>query len=954
MEFELERTSDVANLPEKYRQFHDSIIKFVSKDRVFTDPVRTFVYSVDASLYHLIPKIVIRTISIEEVTKIIKEAKRLSVPVTFRAAGTSLSGQAVSDSVLVVLSEGWHDYSITEGGKKITLQPGIIGSEANAYLKEYSRKIGPDPASIEHAMIGGMAANNASGMCCGTADNTYKTIEDIKLIFADGSYLDTADADSRKKWSEQHQDMIAKIRQLHDSIANDAKLSELIKRKFKIKNTTGYSLNAFVDYHDPIDIIKHVVIGSEGTLALIVGITYRTIADSKYKASALMIFKDMRAACQAVMQLSRPLVSAAELLDRESIRSVEDWPGVPSYLKEQPDAAAALLVEVRAERAEDLQKHIDEVQDLFKDAALLRPIEFTDNPAEYGRYWDVRAGIFPAVGGVRDVGTTVIIEDVAFPRDVLADAVMTLRKVMDDDGYEKGIIYGHTLDGNVHFEFAQGFDKQTEKDKYQKLIEDVVKLVVDEYHGSLKAEHGTGRNMAPFVEVEWGKTAYQIMKDLKTAFDPDGLLNPDVIITKNGNLYMENIKNMAPVHETVDKCMECGYCEAKCPSRYLTFTPRQRIVAQREMSHMRITGKEQERLRRFEEAYEYFGDETCAADGMCATVCPLSINTGDFSKHERSLHATPSMTKAFNFITKHWAGSQSTMRTGLTTVNAVHSILGSTAMQYMADKMHDWTNGGVPQWNRWMPKAGHTPAARENDGSDKPKVVYYPTCITRMMGPSKKDLDQRQIDEVILSLLKKAGYSVIIPKDIGKYCCGMPFESEGFFDIADRMSKQLETVLLKYTNNGEYPIVSDTSPCTYRMRHVMDKRLKIFDTVDFIHDYLLPRLKITKINEPVMLHITCSSRKMGMTDKFKEVGEACAAKVIVPSRVFCCGFAGNKGFTTPELNKSALTHLNEEIPTNCHRGYSNSRTCEVGCSDKSGFSYQSIAYLVDECSEAKA
>lgn len=953
MEFKLDK-SDFSNLPTQYQTFCRNILQHIPEKQIFIDPVRTYAYSVDASLYHITPKVVVKVRNLQEVSVLIKEAKAQKLPITFRAAGTSLCGQALTDSILVVISEGWQDHLITNNGDKITLQPGIIGAEANLYLRPYSRKIGPDPASINYARIGGMAANNASGMCCGTADNSYKTVEDMKLVFADGSLLDTADAASRKSWAadDNHKKMLQELTNLHDEIHSDNELKELIAHKFKIKNTTGYSLNAFVDYDDPFDILKHLLIGSEGTLALIVEITYRTVLDHKYKASALMFFPSMRDACLAVMKLYRPLVSAAELLDRISLKSVEDWPGVPSYIKTLPKNAAALLVEIRAENQAALTTQIAQVKEKLSSMTTLMPIEFTDVREEYERLWNIRAGIFPAVGGIREIGTTVIIEDIAFPKETLADAVMTLRECMNSHGYGDGIIYGHALDGNVHFVFTQAFNTKEDKERYKVFIEDICSFVVEKYTGSLKAEHGTGRNMAPFVEFEWGKKAYSIMTRLKKAFDPDNLLNPDVIITKNGNLFIENIKSMLPTNDIINKCIECGYCEVNCPSRNFTFTPRQRIATQREIARLKATKEDPALLKRFEKDYEFFGNETCAVDGLCQTTCPVSINTGNFTKYKRSLALTPRAKNTAAFISDHFAGVSSVVKLGLTGANIAHATVGTHAMEYITGKLRDISGGKMPRWTKWMPKSGSTPKTSRNNAAG-PKVVYYPSCVTRMMGPAKNDDDQRQLGDVMISLLQKAGYDVILPENMDKYCCGMPFESEGQFETADRMSAQLEKLLLSCSNNGEYPILCDTSPCVYRMKKVMGEHLKIYDTVEFIHDFLLDKLALKKTDETVMVHVTCSARKMGLIEKFRAIAEACATKVVIPERVRCCGFAGDKGFSLPELNESALDHLNEEIPSGCTHGYSNSRTCEVGLAAKSGICYQSIAYLVDECASAR-
>lgn len=943
---------DIDALPKVYQSFFYAIAKAIPDERIITDPVRNFAFGEDASLYRITPKIVVKARQTADVSLILKEAAKVHIPVTFRAAGTSLCGQALTDSVLVLITDDWQHYKIEDEGSRITLQPGVLGSHANLYLKKYWRKIGPDPASIKHALIGGIAANNASGMCCGTSDNSYKTVLDMKLVFADGSTLNTADPGDCEAWSAAHPEIIETLESIRDEVADDAELRELIAHKFKIKNTTGYSLNAFVDYKDPIDILKHVLIGSEGTLAMIAEITYRTVVEAKYKASAMLFFPSMRVACQAVHELYRPLVAAAEMLDRVSLRSVENWPEIPDYYKTFPDGVAAILTECRADTKEELQEKVEKVKEIMKGFELVRPIYFTDNPEEYNMYWQVRAGIFPAVGGVRELGTTVIIEDIAFQHDNLADAVMDLRELMDKHGYGDGIIYGHVLDGNVHFVIMQRFQTEEEEKHYQVFLEDVCHMVTDKYHGSLKAEHGTGRNMAPFVEQEWGKKAYSLMKRIKKAFDPQTILNPDVIITENGLVFMEHIKRMYPVHEIVDRCMECGYCEVDCPSRNLTFTPRQRTAIQREISRLRATGEDPARLKRFEDEYRYYGEETCAVDGLCMVNCPLSINTGDFTRQLRAAQAPDSLKNGAAFMADHFAGVSCLTRVGLDGLDLVHSIVGKGFIAWADRKLRAVSGGKFPYWTEWMPKGGHLPqlAAPTQQNTEKPKVVYFPSCTTRMMGVAKGDHDKRHLSYVMIQLLERAGYEVILPKDLKKYCCGMPFESMGLFKVADKLSDQLETALLAASKDGAYPILCDMSPCTYRMQHKMGDKLHIYDTVAFIHDFLLDKLSIHKVDRTIMVHVTCSAVKMGLTKQFREIAEKCATKVVIPEKVACCGFAGDKGFTNPELNDSALKHLKEAIPEGCSYGYSNSRTCEIGLSAKSGFSYQSIAYLVEECS----
>ena len=503
----------------EYRRFYEALLPAIPKERMFHDSLSTLACGTDASFYRLVPKLVIRAKDEKEIAAILHQADRMNIPVTFRAAGTSLSGQALSDSVLVIVSHGWQNWKVLDEGRKIRLQPGIRGGRANTFLLKYGRKIGPDPASIDSAMIGGIAANNASGMCCGTSENSYKTIADIRIILPDGTVLDTADKSSCDKFRLTHRNFLDGIAAIASEIKADPELEARIRRKYKIKNTTGYSLNAFVDYSEPIDIVKHLLIGSEGTLAFISDITYNTVADHRHKALAMITYTNIALACEAVQILkAQGKVSAVELIDRAGVKSVEDAPGIPAFLRTIGPESCVLLVETRAADEAQLKENIDDIIAGIASVQTELPFAFTTGAKEQATLWKLRKEMLPTVAGMRRSGTTSIIEDICFPVEKLAEATVKLREVFAADGYADAVIFGHALAGNLHFMFNQDFSTAAEVEKYKRFMDDVVKLVVDRYDGSLKAEHGTGRNMAPFVEYEWGRQAYTLMQRVKKLF----------------------------------------------------------------------------------------------------------------------------------------------------------------------------------------------------------------------------------------------------------------------------------------------------------------------------------------------------------------------------------------------------------------------------------------------------
>jgi D-lactate dehydrogenase len=930
-----------------YAAFHRSIADVIPSTRMFHDELRTLAYGTDASFYRLIPRLVVIVENEDEVVAVLKGSRHFGLPLTFRAAGTSLSGQAVSDSILVVLGEGWNGWTINEDASQIRLQPGIVGAHANIFLARHGRKIGPDPASINSAKIGGIAANNASGMCCGTAQNSYRTLAAMRIIFADGTVLDTASRESHTAFLTSHAALVERVSALAERVHANHALAARIRHKFSMKNTTGYSLNALVDFTDPIDIIQHLMIGSEGTLGFIAGITYNTVPEHAHKASALMIFPDIATACEAVTVLKGTTVDAVELMDRASLRSVENKAGMPPYLKSLDEQCAALLVETRAAEATALDAQIGQITQALDHLPKTRPIAFTPVPAEFNQLWNIRKGLFPSVGAMRATGTTVIIEDVAFPLPRLAEATLDLQTLFRKHGYTEAIIFGHALEGNLHFVFTQEFATGAEVARYKAFMDDITTMVVKKYDGALKAEHGTGRNMAPFVELEWGAEAYGLMQEIKEIFDPAGLLNPGVILNPDPQAHIKDLKPMPAANEIVDKCIECGFCEVHCPSRTLTLTPRQRIVAVREMSRLRSTREDPRRLAAFREAFAYDGDETCATDGLCATSCPVGIDTGKLVKDLRAHSHSPTAESIATVLSNNMAAVTGVMRLGLNAVDIAHQVLGTRAMQAVAGTVRKMSGNRIPLWNPSMPRgAGKVPAARASR-SDAPAVAYFPSCINRTMGPAKGD-DDRSLTTVVVELLHRAGFDVIYPERMDALCCGMPFASKGFKAQGDARARELEAALLKASRNGALPVLVDMSPCLYRMKEAFTSSLPLLEPVQFVLDHAAPRLRFNRLPITVAVHTTCSAEKMGLAGGLKAVAERCAERVVVPHGVGCCGWAGDRGFTVPELNTAALARLREAIPAGCEGGYSTSRTCEIGLSEHSGITYRSILYLVEK------
>lgn len=931
-------------MEKNYASFLREISAFVPNERVYTDELRLLAWGTDAGFYRLIPKVIIRSINEQEISRILLLADSLNLPVTFRAAGTSLSGQAISDSILIVAGKNWEKYSISTDHEQVTLQPGLIGERVNQLLKPFGRKFAPDPASVKSAMVGGIVMNNASGMNCGTHANSDKMLISAKIVLADGTLLDTGSEESKQAFAKKKPGFIKSIEDLRDSIRANEKLAERIRHKYSIKNVTGLNILPFVMFDDPFEIITHLMVGSEGTLAFLSEVTMKTEYDYPFRASAMLYFKDIKEACRAVVAMKKGPVMGAELLDEKSLKSVEDPTG---------EGLTAVLTETKAHSKEELDANIKALETILEPFETFIPVHFTDVESEYSKYWAIRSGIFPSVGGTRELGTTTLIEDVAFHIENLPEATAELQQILVKHGYPDACIYGHALEGNYHFIINQSFDTEEQVNKYETLMEEVKVLVVDKYDGSLKAEHGTGRNMAPYVKYEWGEDAFEAMKVVKNIFDPKGLLNPGVIFNDDPKCHIKNFKPLPLTNGHVDKCIECGFCEVNCLTCGLTLSSRQRIVIRREISRLRKSGSDNERLLKLEKQYKYLGNQTCAGDGLCSMSCPMGINVGDLTHdiRQEELPVGSLGYKIGDYAANHFAGMKSAIRPVLTIANCAHSILGTSLMSSMTKGLHNLSNRNIPLWTPAMPKAYYPHEFKQK--SEPLKVVYFPSCINQSMGVAKGAPDNTPLVDKTLSLLQKAGYEVIFPKDMDKMCCGTIWESKGMMDIADRKSAELEAALYEASEQGKYPILCDQSPCLHRMRHVM-KKLNLYEPVEFIYTFLKDKLTFTPIEKAISIHVTCSTQKMGLRNQMIALAKLCSNNVLVPEEVGCCGFAGDKGFTNPEVNSYALRKLKPQLEkAGIEVGYSNSRTCEIGLTTNSGIPYISVVYLVDQCTTKK-
>ena len=903
----------------------------------------------DASHYLLTPRAVVTPTSADQVARLLRGAAVTGVPLTFRSGGTSLSGQAGTDQVLVDTRRHFRDITVLDDGRRVRTGPGATIRQVNQRLARFGYKLGPDPASEIACTVGGVIANNSSGMACGTEFNTYRTIESAVLVLPSGTTIDTGALRSDQQLAAQEPELYDGFVRLRDRVRGNPASVRLLRQQFSLKNTMGYGLNAFLDHTDPVDILLHLVVGSEGTLAFVAEATWRTIPTKPNLATGLLVFPDLQRATAALPDLVAAGFATIELMDATSLRvGQRDADAAPVLRSLEVDQHAALLVEFQESSVGALAARVSESAALLADLPLGFPAELSGDAIVRAGLWHIRKGLYATVAGNRPPGTTALLEDIAVPVPSLASTCEELVRLFDAHGYQESVIFGHAKDGNIHFLLNERFDRPELLDRYVAFTDEMVELVLGN-SGTLKAEHGTGRIMAPFVRRQYGDELYDVMLAVKHLCDPHGLLNPGAVLSEDPRTHIANLKVGPPVEEEVDRCVECGYCEPICPSRDLTLTPRKRIALRRELAKAELAG-DHALVDELRQDYQYDGIDTCAVDGMCQTSCPVLIDTGQLVKRLRSEQRHRVEQGAWNQAAKHWAGFSRGAAEALTAAQRVPPVVkGATVLGRRilgADT--------VPLWQQDIPVGG---PRRRPIITDEPAAVYFSACIGSMFGTGD---ETPGVSLAFATLTRRAGVKIATPEGIGSLCCGTPWKSKGLSTGYRTMSDQVLPALWQASDRGRIPIVSDASSCTEGLRQMVEsatdpryRDLVLVDSITFANTELLPRLSITTRLASLAVHPTCSSTRLQLDAALASVAGAIAQEVVIPQSWGCCAFAGDRGMLHPELTASATRAEASEVLQRSFAAYaSTNRTCEIGMSRATRHSYRHILELLEEATRA--
>ena len=913
-------------------------------------------YASDASPYRYVPQVVVLPQDHDDIIAILDYCRRTGRHATFRAGGTSLNGQAQSDEILIEVRRHWNGCRVIDDGRRVVARTGTILGQVNARLARFGRRLGPDPASMNACTIGGVIANNAGGMRCTLDRDAYHTVRDLVFILPSGTMIDTAAIDAEKRFLSAEPALAAGLMELRGELLADADLSARIRRKYSIRNTHGLRLCALLDGETPLEIFKRLLVGSEGTLAFIAEATLDTIVAPKVCGVAFLMFETIDAAVKVVPDLVQMGAAAVELMIAPALTAAsEAFDGTPANWRSLDSKGAALLVEFGADDVRSLGAKEAEVGALMENERLLEPVRFTSVTEAVELAWHVREGLLGLIGKDRPQGSMLITEDVCFPPDRLAEGAHDLQALLTKHGFVPGVA-GHAAHGNLHFTLTARLDEEDGRVRYSAFMNELVELVVGKHDGSLKAEHGTGINMAPFVAAEWGEKATGMMWRIKELADPGAVLGPNVILSRNPQIHLEALKSVPAIEDVTGSshCIECGFCEPVCPSRNITTTPRQRIVLRREMARQ---PEGSALLRKLQDEYEYDAIETCAGDGSCAIPCPIGINTGSLMREFRKLERSEQSERVALAIAKRWSMVEALSRAGLGAADIVSRIAGvaplnglaSVARAVICEDLVPAVPGPMPRPAGRLPKTSPAHAA----------AVYFPACINRMFGRDPAQRSGPDLPEALVQVSQRAGKPLWIPDNVAGLCCSTPFSSKGYQRAHDYMAGAIADALWDWSKGGELPVVIDAASCTLGIvddvgkhldeaRRERHRKIRVLDSIQWVHE-LLPDLDIKGRLGRVVLHPTCSTNHLGLSGMLRDIAEHLSAEVEVPFGASCCGTAGDRGLLHPELVVSATLDERAEVVESTADAYlSANRTCEMGMRHVTGRPYESFVFAVEQ------
>lgn len=907
------------------RRLHKKLAAAI-KGEVYADVPTRYCYSTDASIYQVMPQIVVCPKDKDDVVACMKVAAELEVPITARAAGTNLAGSCIGTGIIIDFSK--HMNRILgmvekQGRYFVDVEPGVINNTLQAYLKEHGFFLPPDPSSSEISMIGGNVATKASGARSvqhGTMDDYLVGVE---FVTAHGTVIDTLNPDT----IPTH--IASGLKEVQDAIFSDPEALEKLRSKEDIKVASGYNLFAFLKYNidaaqtnmDSIsNIITHLMPASVGTLGLFTRLRIEAVPIVEGTSISLVYFKDVKEAGDAVQFIKKLGAVKIELMDSISVGIVRGK--YPQY--NIPEGVSALFVEFDGE---DRHIKIEQMEELVSEKGY--DISRIDSEAEdiehMENLWAVRKALVPLLTHyAQDIKPDAFIDDVSVSVSHLADLINDLHKVFEKYGIVSAI-YGHAGSGNLHIRPMLNLNEPRNLKIFPKLADDVYEVVF-KYNGAMTGEHGMGRLRTMYLEQEWGEHIYGYMQHIKEIFDPQNLLNPDAMFSNQH--ITDNVKYPTVYTSSFEKpCINCGYCKSVCPISRTKKGERGarsflQLMRLRESAPENILGMLSETDRKDIEKQL----STCLGCLSCATRCPSHASVGDFVLNGRSGHAGAATRKMMEL----WAGDYDRFQE-LATVFGIIEPLVDNPMSRKAINIGSTILAQTPlRSDRPIPKFRKRPVS-----SHKQIHVEGGMNVALFAGCASRIVDDGTF-EATLRVLNRSGFNVSVPE---QQCCGLPMKDVGMMELAQ---KTAAANLDEFSDESIDAIVSICASCTMELKKLPemfadcdDARLRdaakvVADKTHDIGEFLLSHLddsvfdgtgdeKPEKLNLKATYHEPCHLKNLGITKQPR----ALIRKMVSEYEDMedgCCGGAGQYGFMHPvesdaifDLKLESLKRINPDV-----------------------------------------
>ena len=830
--------------------------RLLDGEKVLADYPTLTAYAIDASIYRLEPQAVVLIENEADLIKVIEYARTNRVPLTARAGGSNLTGNAIGEGIILEFSRMSRILELNREEKWVRVQPGKIYAELNRDLERHGLFFAPDPSSGDVCKIGGMVGNNSAGPHTLKYGAVKDNVHEIRAILSDGRALSVRPYPVDHPDFEHLMDRHERLRELYALL----KANKALIRRHRIrvsKNSSGYNLFDMADRLDEgiFDLAK-LFVGSEGTLGFMTEARLKLIDRPARTATALVYFDRLDEVGHAVNAFLPFRPSAMELMDSSSLNLIGrgrfDIP---------PAAAAMLLVEFDEE---PIEEKIERVREATRAYRLSRPVEAarSDEPLGLERQealWKVRKAIYPTLYRYDAKKKPInFVDDVVVPAARLPELIAYLDSYFKERNIPVAI-YGHIGDGNAHINPLMDMNDPDDLRRMAAISKEIHSIVIHQFGGSLCGEHGDGRVRGEFLRDLYGEEVYSLFIKIKELFDPDHILNPGVKLTAvpfTTHLDAERLSK---------PCATCGKCNTVCPVY---------DVSQEESNGARgwfhiLTAPDYS----YEKAARVV--EACVNCKSCYAVCPAGIDVSTYVLEKRAEHPNRLAGFIFALQARPWLFESFLKLAGLTQPLWDRS-LGRAALEYLTRPILKKLSPAA-RFSRKIilpPLATRTLRRRfasltEEKGAAGP-VAYFHGCAANYF--------QDGVGDAVIRLLQRQGSRPVLPR---QRCSGTPIETYGHRDrVRDDARFNMDS-LLRYET-----VVTGCASCTFMLkdyaRLLTDEKERaqaadLAGRVKHITEYLVqsglpfPASVADGPERTVAYHSSCHLRAAGVTKEPREL-----------------------------------------------------------------------------------